>query len=360
MFVSGTARAQGTAHFEIVDRARQLMRNRNYDEAIATLAPVYTESLSAAMEFARAYESAQGRRLEFVERVRPEAEKGNPFVSYALAMTMRRGYVLEPRSVERYLLNAVRGGIATAAEELGNIYFYGLEAGGLTGGQPSISMNLEKARDMFQMCANDSSRGRACSIGLAHLFLELRADRPQDAISLFERAKAYDALWGMHYYGIGAPIDLVKASAYLALAKSTDSSHDLIGCAFEARDYADLVAKDDPKALIDAAFSLSIQGKRADCIPGGPKHYIALLERAFRAGSPQAAMYLGDEYYFGKLARKEPVLAYYYYSAASQDGNASQRREANSNLTNLERMMSPADLSEARSMVRRGKDAVGR
>lgn len=359
LFVAGAADAQGADHFQVVDRARNLMREGNSEQAIAVLAPVYAQSFSAATMFARAYRMAEGRRLEFVERVRPEAEKGNPFVSYALAMEMRRGYVLEPRSVERYLLNAVRGGIELAAEELGHIYFYGLEAGGLTIGQPRVSIDLEKSREMFQLCAKDQSRGRACSIGLAHTLLELRPNAPQDAITLFEAAKAYDALWGMHYFGIGVPVDSAKASAYLARAKS-GSSADLFSCTYDARKYGDLVAKDDPKALVEAAFSFSVTSRRADCIPGGPKHHITLLERAFRAGSPVAARYLGDYYYFGKFARKDPALAFYYYTAVSQDGNANQRREANDHLDNLERMMSAGELSEARSMVRRGKSAIGR
>lgn len=163
----------------------------------------------------------------------------------------------------------------------------------------------------------------------------------------------------MYYFGIGVPIDLMKASAYLERAK-VGSPDESFRCAFDVRDYGDSLAKEDPNALVEAAYSFSIKGRRADCIPGGPKYHIALLERAFRAGSPSAANYLGDYYYFGTFVRKDPVRAFYYYTAVSQDGNATQRREANDRLTNLERTMSAADLSEARSMVRRGKGAVER
>jgi TPR repeat protein len=348
-------------HFQLVDRARELIRKGEYAHAIALLQPVYSESLSASRELADVYRRA-GKRLAFVELARIEADKGNPYVSSALAELMLDGYVLEPRSIERYFRNGVRGGIGSAAYQLGNIYSYGLEAGfsGLSmKAVAGVPIDLENAREMFRLCANDPSFGRFCSVGLAHAILELRAGEPAEAIALLEKADAYDVLWGMHYFGATVPLDRAKASSYLHRLKERPADS-RASCARAVATYAHLLATDDADALYEIASSFSAGRRRAECIPGGPRHHIELLERAFQAGSIDAADILGDYYYFGNVVRRDPVLAFYYHSALGETGNAEQRRRADDRLSTLESRMSPAELSEARLGVRRRKQPVER
>ena len=340
---------------EVMQKARQLMQQRDYEEAIALLDPVFGSSFQSASYFHRAH-LALRKRLQFIKRSRVEADKGNPFVSYFLASELLDSALIdEPREIERYLLNASRFGIAQASEELGHIYFYGLEPNPLVSSKPRVLSDLSKAKEMFESCSTDDSVGLGCTVGLGHTLLELKPSAPNEAIAQFERAKAYGTLWGMYFFGIGVPKDTAKAQDYLSRIKN-DSTDELSSCNWEIRRSADGLAKEDPQSLAEIAFKFGVWSRRAKCLPGGPKHHIGLLERAVAGGSSYAAQYLAAYYYFGTLVRKDPVLAFYYSSILGMTGDVKQRQEAADHLERLEQVMSQADLSEARSMFRKWKE----
>lgn len=212
---------------------------------------------------------------------------------------------------------------------------------------------------MFEACVADDFIGRECTVGLGHTLLELKPSAPSEAIAQFERAKAYGTLWGMYFFGIGVPKDTAKAQDYLFRIKAPTEEGAITAvdlCAGDIRRSADGFAKGDPKSLVNIAFTFGVQSRRAECLPGGPKHHIELLERAVAGGSPYAAQYLTEYYYFGTLVRKDPVLAFNYSSILGMIGNAKQRQKAADHLEQLEKVMSPADLSEARSMFRKWRE----
>lgn len=119
-----------------MQKAMQLMQQRDYEEAITLLDPVSGSSFSAAYYFYDAH-CQTAKRDQFIKRSRDAADKGNPFISYFLARALidtlfmidkPRERKFQAASIERYLLNASRSGIAIASQKLGHIYFYGFES----------------------------------------------------------------------------------------------------------------------------------------------------------------------------------------------------------------------------------------
>jgi TPR repeat protein len=252
---------------------------------------------------------------------------------------------------------AARAGNNLAYKDLANIYFSGLESNAIVDPARSVRPDLSQAKKMFLACTRDDVVGRACKIGVGHILLAQDDADANAAVAVFEEAHAWETLWGLYYFGVGVRLDRVRAEAYLQrIKKETVDGTPPSGfdsCAADIRDSADALTREDPKALVEIALKFAAWSGRAECLAGGPMHHLALLERAVKAGSATATKLLGDDYYFGRLTGKDPVLAFYYYSVLNRIGDVKERYEANDRLDTLERTLSPTDLSEARTMFRK-------
>lgn len=341
------------------EKAKELIKLKDYEKAISLLHPISGDNFSTAYLYHEAHRLA-GKKREYINAVRSAADSGNPHASYFLARALLDFYPYpkEPLEVEKYYMNAHKGGIAMATELLGHIYYGGLTSSAIQETTPRVPRNLEKAKGMFEICSHDAMVGASCIEGLGHVLLELNPDEPQIAIARFEKAKAYGTLWSMYYFGIGVPRDVRAAGSYrekvIELLRLEKSSRGQLSCYMKVRDSAAGLEKGDPKSLVDIAYGFysSSTGKQATCFPANLRLHIELLERASSAGSMYALKELADYYLFGDVVPKDYVLSYMYSSILSVDGDQELRQKGMDRLKTLERLMSKNALEEAQARAR--------
>lgn len=336
-----------------IKKAGQLVFEfEKYDEAILLLEPIIGQNFTASYYHHEAY-MRLNKQKEYVQKVQAIADKGNPFVSYFVASTLKYLYPKDPLEIEKYYLNAYNGGMALAAKALGNIYYQGLTSNSITEVKPRVPRNLKKAKAMFESCADDSVVGLDCTEGLGHVLLELNPDKPFLALENFEKAKAYGTLWGMYYFGIGVVRDLHIAQSYKNKINKIIEDKNFNGqaaCFLIVRDSAEDFESENPKAIVDIAYGFN--SGEASCFPQRPNIYIDLLKKAAALGSVYAVAALSDHFYFGDIVPKDDVLAYLYSAILSIYGNQEKRQEGMDRLATLEKLMTKQALDEAKLQFR--------